>query len=360
MPTSAPASGAVRSARPTIAVDGKTLASLADGLLSMRISETVDGLFHCELSIGNWGPSGGGGGVDFLYFDRKTLDFGKSLEIGFAGEAVFRGRVTGLEADFPEGAPPVITVLAEDRLQDLRMTRRTRTFDNASDADVFKRIAGEHGLSTDIQLDGPTHRVLAQLNQSDLAFMRERARSLDAELWVNDRKLLTRAHGDRNAGSIDLAYGNGLREFVALADLAHQRTAVDVTGWDVAGKSALKERADASLLGAELKGGVSGPSVLSSALGDRREVVVDAVPTTSSEARARAQALLKRRARRFLTGHGIAEPNPGIRVGAYAKLSGLGALFTGEYYIVSTRHVFDGLSGMRTEFRAERPGMGKQ
>lgn len=357
MPASASATGGLRGARPTLTLDGRDMATLAEGLLSMRIEETADGLFHCELAIGNWGPSGQG--VDFLYFDRRTLDFGKTLQIGFDGEAVFRGRITGLEGQFPEGAPPYLTVLAEDRLQDLRMTRRTRTFADSSDKDVFERIAGEHGLTPDVSLSGPKHKVLAQLNQSDLAFMRERARSLDAELWVNGTKLSVRAHGDRNAGTVSLSYGNELHEFVALADLAHQRTGVDVTGWDVAAKRALKEHADDSVLGAELKGGTSGPSVLSKALGARKETVVDAVPTTSTEARARAEAILKRRARRFVTGHGVAEPNARLRAGAYAKLSGLGSLFTGEYYVVSVRHVFHGLHGLRTEFAAERPGLGK-
>ena len=76
-------------------------------------------------------------------------------------------------------------MLAEDRFQDLRMVRRSRTFEDVSDRDVIEQIAGEHGLTTDVDLDGPTYRVLAQVNQSDLAFLRERARAVDAELWLD-------------------------------------------------------------------------------------------------------------------------------------------------------------------------------
>ena len=63
--------------------------------------------------------------------------------------AAFRGeveRALALCADYPDGGPPTITVLAEDRLQDLRMTRRSRSFEKATLADVARRIAGEHGL----------------------------------------------------------------------------------------------------------------------------------------------------------------------------------------------------------------------
>src|SRR5205085_10330470 len=111
------------------------------------------------------------------------------------------------------GGGGLVVVLAEDRLQELRMARRTRTFDNVSDAGVMEQIAGEHGLETDVDVDGPTYDVLAQVNQSDLAFLRERARSIAAELWVEDKKLIARLRPDRASevgDAIDLAYGLNL------------------------------------------------------------------------------------------------------------------------------------------------------
>src|SRR5215831_21174567 len=89
-----------------------------------------------------------------------------------------------MEARFPAKSPPELVVLAEDALQDLRMTRRTRTFVDQSDADVFNKIADDHKMGKSVQLSGGTHKVLAQVNQSDLAFLRERARAIEAELWV--------------------------------------------------------------------------------------------------------------------------------------------------------------------------------
>jgi hypothetical protein len=40
-------------------------------------------------------------------------------------------------------------------------------------------------------------------------------------------------------------------------------------------------------------------------------------------------------------------------------LSGLGPLFSGKYYVAGVRHLFDGATGMRTEFTAERPGLSR-
>lgn len=349
---------ALQPSRPTIMIDGNISPSLTGGQLQMRVREDVHGLYDCELEVGNWGPNGGPS-PSFLFFDRRAIDFGKSLTVNVSVQSVFTGRITGIEARFPAAGAPSLIVLAEDRLQDLRMTRRTRTFANVSDRDAATQIAGDHGLTPSIGIDGPTYAVLAQLNQSDLAFLRERARSIDAELWISDTTLNLQPRSKRVSAPLTLTYGKELRDFRVIADLATQATSVEVTGWDVASKSAIDARADDGLLAGELQGGDSGPSVLGSAFGQRKDLFTSAVPQTTAEAQARAGALLKRRARRFLVGMGTAQTQPGLRVGATVKLVGLGPLFDGSYYVAAVTHMYDGAAGLRTELTVERPGLGK-
>ena len=348
---------ALQPSRPTIAVGGTDSATLTGGLLRLRIRADVHGLSNCEVEFGNWGPKGDAS--DFLFFDRKLLDFGKELKISVGGKALFVGKITALEARFPQGNSPSLVALAEDRFQDLRMTRRTRTFADASDSDVFSQVAGDHGLTPSVGVSGPTHKVLAQVNQSDLAFLRERARALDAELWISDSTLNVQPRSSRGGSPVKLTYGKELREFRVLADLAGQTTSLEVTGWDVAGKQALTEQADGSILSSEVGGKDSGPSILKSAFGDRKDALANSVPQTSDEAHARAEALLKRRARRFLVGHGTAETNAALQVGASVTVAGVGPLFEGDFYLAATEHSFDGAHGLRTELELERPGLGK-
>src|SRR5260370_28473293 len=52
-----------------------------------------------------------------------------------------------IEAEYPQGGGAQVLVLAEDLLQDLRMTRRTRSFEDMSDEDVIRQIAQEHSLT---------------------------------------------------------------------------------------------------------------------------------------------------------------------------------------------------------------------
>lgn len=343
--------------RPTIALDGTDSATLTGGLLRLRVRSDVHGLSSCEAEFGNWGPKGDAS--DFLFFDRSLLEFGKELRIKVGTTPLFVGKITALEARFPQGNSPSLVVLAEDRFQDLRMTRRTRTFAELSDSDVFSQIAGDHGLSPSVGVSGPTHKVLTQVNQSDLAFMRERARALDAELWISDSTLNVQPRASRGTTSIQLTYGKELRELRVVADLAGQTTSFSVTGWDVAGKQAVTEQADDSVVSSELAGGDSGPSILKSAFGDRADALSNAVPLTSAEAHARAEAMLKRRARRFVVGHGTAETRVELQVGAKVTLVGVGKLFEGDFYLAAAEHLFDGAGGLRTEIELERPGLGK-
>jgi uncharacterized protein len=349
---------ALQASRPTIAIDGRDSPSLTGGTLRARVREDVHGLYDCEVEIGNWGPAGGDE-PGFLLFDRKLLDFGKELKLSVGEQPLFAGRITGLEGRYPAGGAPSIVALAEDRFQDLRMTRRTRTFTDVSDQDVASQMARDHGLTPDVRVQGPTHRVLAQLAQSDLAFLRERARALDAELWISGTTLSMRPRADRPAAPVKLTYGKELRDLRVLADLADQATSVEVTGWDVAGKAAIDERADGDAVAGELDGADSGPDVLRKAFGERKDLLASAVPQTGAEARARAVALLKRRARRFLVGTATAETQPALRVGATVELGGLGPLFEGRFYVSAVTHLFDGAGGLRTELTVERPGLGR-
>lgn len=348
-------------ARPVLRLDDREEPALGLALLNLVVREDQDGLYACEVTFGNWGSREGS--VGFTWFDRRTLEFGRSLEIRIgdaeAAATVFRGRIMALEGDYPTGRPPSIRVLAEDRLQDLRMTRRTRTFEDLADRDVFEQIARDHGLTPEIDVDGDAHALLAQLNQSDLAFLRERARAIGAELWVDDRTLKVAARARREGPSLTLTYGQRLRELSVRADLAHQRTRVQVGGWDPGAKEAIDEGADAAAIQPELADGEGGPGVLEQALGARPERLVAPLTLGSTEARLLAESALRQRARRFLTGSGEAEGDGRLRVGAEVALSGLGALFDGAYRIVETVHLFDLEEGLRTRFRVERPWLGR-
>jgi phage protein D len=348
-----PETPSLASARPLIEIQGQEESQLSAALVSLLIVENVQGLYRCELRVANLGEAGRA--VGFLFLDRQKVDFGHGLKVKTVdGTSIFDGRVMAFEADYPEGEQPQITFLAEDRLQDLRMTRRTRNFDEISDSDLFQRIAQDHSLRADVNITGPTHRLLTQVNQSDLAFLRERARLIEAEIWLEGDTLHASSRSERRGDNLQLSYGGTLRQFTVLADLAQQRTAIKVTGWDVGGKQAIEHEADEAAIRSEISSNKSGAALLQEKLGARKDMLAHTVPLTLEEARSYAEGVFRSRARRFVTGRGITEFDAKLRVGNTVELLGLGGMFSGKYALTEVRHTFDMRHGFRTEFAAER------
>ena len=342
---------ALLAARPEVAVAGQVRADLGAGLLALRIESRVEGMARCEATFAAWGDQG------LRWHDRSVLDFGKALHITLGEGVLFDGRISGLEAGFPADGPPTLTALAEDRLQDLRMTRRSRAFEDVSDADVVQRIASEHGLQADINLPGPTYRVLVQADRSDLAFLYDRARACGGEIWVEGTTLRASPRPGRAAAPLRLRLYQGLRSFTVLADLAGQHTALHATGWDERAGDSPRASVDDSVLNGERGSDTTGASILNAAFGSREDRLVEAGPS-GDEVRARAEAAYLRAARRFVTGRGSTDTDARLRVGATVSLEGLGPLFSGQFTVVEVVHLFDGASGLRTEFVVERPGIG--
>lgn len=349
---------AIVSARPAFTVGGQDRPTLASALLRLAVGDGVEGLATCEAEFGNWGV-GPSGQLGHLWFDRAVLDFGKAFVVKLGDATLFDGAITALEARFPPAAPPTLVVRADDKLQTLRMTRRTRSFESVSDADLVQRIAADHGLQADASLSGPTWPLVVQANESDLAFLRRRLLAADADLVLADGKLVARARSARRQPTPSLAHGGRLHRFEVAADLAHQRTAVTCAGWDVANKQAVAVEATSSAVASEAGSGDSGPALLQQAFGERKDTVAHRVPFDDAGARSEAESHLRLLARRFVRGRGEADADAELRPGGAVDLAGLGPLFNGRYGITDVLHRFDAAHGLRTEFGVERAWLGR-
>ena len=336
-----------------LAIDGRDNPSLSQNIVAATVEESIEGLYRCEIELVNFSAG------QYLYFDGSTFDFGSeirfSVGIGTQEGRLFQGYITALEATYIDGGGTRLTILAEDKLQDLRMARRSRTFEDLTDEDVMQQIAQEHSLQTSFAgLNGPTYPILAQTNLSDLAFLRQCARRLNAEIWLDGSTLHVANRPTRATERVTLAFGANLQSFQVRADLAHQCTEFSVSGWDVAAKRAIHETAAESTISNELNGGRSGSAILQDAFGERKQSLVHTIPLSTAEATAIAAARYREKARQFVTGSGVADGDPRIRVGTILDLSQLGTLFDGEYYVISTCHTVTIEQGYQTAFAVER------
>jgi uncharacterized protein len=353
----------IGSPSPSVRVDGRDSPAIAASLISLAVEETVDGLARCELALSNWGERNGQAG--YLWFDRDELDLGSLLTVTLGADPrrgeVFSGTVTGLQASFEAAAAPRVVVVAHDRLLRLQLTRRSRTFEHATDAEAIASVAADHGLTVELELqaDGPTHRQIAQANASDLAFIRTRARYLDADVRLRGSKLEVTARTARPALETGWTLGTDLLDVEVTADLASQRTAVYVSGHDRQTRSPIDAQAGATAIAGELAGEQqSGPDAVAEVFGQHAERLVHLAPDDADIAQVLADERLRSTARRFVTATAVIEGDARARAGVRGTFEGLGPLFSGSYGIVGVRHTFDGGAGFRSTLHLERAGLG--
>jgi len=345
---------------PVFQVDGTVKGELARDLLRLEVEETTAGLKTLSARLLGHGPRQGAEQEVQLYLDSAILDFGRKLKValGPAGgqRTVFEGFISALESCFREEEKPEVVVFAEDRLMRLRMTRRMKSYENVTDADIVQAIAVAHGMQAETDADGPTYDVVQQWNLSDLAFLRERARLIQAEIWFQDDKIYFMSRNKRTATELTLVRGNELIAVEARADLAHQRTKVKFSGYDASQRDRIDEEASSDAIDAEIAAGLTGPAVLEKAFGERVSYRVREAPLVDGEARAWARAEMLRRTRAFVTVVGVTRGSPDMVVGSKLTLQRVGHPFDGGgYYVTRVLHTYDLTHGHRTRFVAERP-----
>jgi len=346
---------AIYRARPTLRFAGEPDPRASELVQSMLMSESEGGLRALELGFSNW-ASRRDGGAELAFGSESRVRLGAEIEV-YGGEVdrpteLFRGHITGIEARHERGRPPELLVLAEDALLGARMMRRSRVFRDQSPADVARAIAASLSLEPVVAgLDAPV-QTWAQLDETDLAFLRHMLARLDADVQVVGKELHVSPRSEVRRSELTLSAEEDLRSIDVCADLAEQVTSLSVRGWDVAQGQAVKaELRQGANLGPGR--GRNGAEVLQASLGDRPENVGHLAVRSQEEAQALAEAAFDRRARRFVRATGVTEGNPNLRVGVHLRLTGLGARFDNDYYVASTRHRFDLSEGYRTEFTAE-------
>jgi len=342
-------------ARPTLRFRGEVDERASELVREMSMSESEGGMRSLVLELSNW-ASTRGGGAELAFEASDNLRLGGEIEV-YGGEvdrplALFQGRITALEGVHERGRAPRLRVLAEDALMGARMVRRSRVFRDQSPADTVRSVAGELGLNPVISgLEAPV-RSRAQVDETDLAFLRRILVRLDADLQIVGEELHASPRDEVRRAELTLDVQQDLRTLEVSADLAHQVTSLSVRGWDATqGRAVLAERSSGTHLGPGR--GQAGAQVLAEAMAERPENLGHLTVETQEEADALAEAAFDRRARRFVQARGVTEGNPELRVGVHLTLGGIGRHFANDYYVVATRHLYDPEAGYQTEFTAE-------
>ena len=102
---------AVYRARPTLRLAGEADERASELLVEMCIAESEGGMSTAELRFSNW-ASTTDGGAEAAFEDGSRLALGTAISVHAGDETqpreLFRGVVSGLEAEFVQGGAPEI------------------------------------------------------------------------------------------------------------------------------------------------------------------------------------------------------------------------------------------------------------
>jgi phage protein D len=333
---------------------------------SILVTHEPDSLDHFTLSVANEFPA-----LPFTHgSDAGLFREGNAvtIKLGYvdALEQLFDGEVTRVTARFSDDAMPSVTIEGHSRLHRLRTATSTRTFQQATDGDIVRRIAQDNGLRAKVDPTPTTHPYVIQVNQSDFHFLLERARRLRFELLVDGKTLIFRRPADGKPKACTLVWGDtqrvsaasrtfALTQLQVTLDATQPVGAMTVHGMHPTKREAIVGRGAG---GDEVdRNGATGASVAGKAFGRREAAVVDLPVASQAEADEIAKALFNERTLRLVSGSGACVGTPAVRAGAVVELGGIGPRFSGAYLVTQSTHEL-GPGGYRTRFSVRRGATG--
>jgi uncharacterized protein len=355
----------------------------------------IDGF---EITVNNWDAEtrafkyvGAETAADLKGSTRYRLfePCNKQVEVrmGYLGDltVMLKGTFTTMEPNFPQSGPPTLAVRGLNVLHQLRRKQYSTTWGDKRDSDIAKDIA------TRIDKDlGTNHKrfpipivindkargledelpYVAQKSQYDIDFLLTRAKRLGYVVYVRE--------GDPNAKNPDersthlyfgpsdgrvpgqrqvmfrLRWGVSLVDFKPTLTTANQVKSVTVNGWDRAKKQAITVKA--TLDDKELNINQDMHELLN-ACDPREEIVVDKPVHSAKDAKILAQAILKDRQKEMVKASVTCVGLPDLRAGSRVRIEGLGARFSGTYFVTDSTHTVND-SGYLTRFNARREDTG--
>ena len=295
------------------------------------------------------------------------------LSLGYADalEHMFKGDITGVEASFPSGGVPTMTLVAHDFMHRMTQGSKARGFGPLPDAVIAMILAAENRLIPAIDpAITATSTAIAALNQyfggagrkqrgqSDLDFLKEIAAQYDADFWIEDDTLyLSRFFPKEYTPRLTLRWGESLLDFSPKVSTVGkvESAAMKFTLREIPLSFLVSVSYDfeREVFGIKVE---PGKGAGSSSKAKATDTTVDQPVSTPVDLINSALVIvreLRTRLNQRLTGTGTAIGDPRIRAGAIVRLEGLGPDFSGDYRVSGATHAID-TEGYRTSFEVRK------
>lgn len=334
-----------------VLIDGQKLTEATMGrIMTARVSYSLDKSDMFKITFND---------ADFTLQNSKKFEAGKEItvKLGYSQkfEKMIEGEIVRLDFSYETHAPISMTIVGFDKMFRLNRTKNSRSFIKMTDSQIAKQIASEMGLQSDVESTSQKFDYVFQNNQSNLNFLKQRAKRIDYEVEVEESKLVfKKARHEGRDKSVDLVWDRTLIEFHPKIDATKIVDEIVVTGWNPKTKKLIKGKASAGDEKKSIKGD-SGSSALKGKFksSNSKNFKVDSPIVSQEEAETIAKARLNQMNMEYITGYGVAIGEPKIQAGKLISITDVGDMLNGEYYITACEHIFSA-RGYRTYFDVKR------
>lgn len=339
-----------------VSANGSPLSeALRETLRVIEVKQSIRLIDMAVLTFDN--PDGVVGDADeFAKGNEIEIQVGYMGEIGWA----FKGDIVSLEPIFPMGGTPTVVVRAYDRMHRYRRGKKSRTFLNQKVSDVISTLAGEDGLSADVEATDTQLDYLLQNNQTNIDYIQELARRAGFTVSASDdgSKLSVKKPPTDQGKGFTYTYGkdSAFKSFYVRKSLSNVPTEVSTRYWDMKKKESVTETVK------DLHGSLGGDAVTKEAedaFGKASTQISVRPNMAPAEASAMAASVLNEAALGAVRGRGTATGEPQIQPGLVLELLGLGGTWSGTYFVTGATHLLHRLGGYTTQFEVRRTGTGE-
>lgn len=289
------------------------------------------------------------------WVDDTAVAIGKPVEITFEAQerdesaegsprVLFKGEVVSLEPIFKPSGQVSLLIRCYDQTHRLHMGKRTRTFLDKSDGDIAKDVAGDAGLSPDVDPTAPVIPYVLQHNQTNMEFLLERAQRIGYWVYASQGKLHFKKPGATFPAGTKLEYGQELMEFRPRVSAVGQPGKSIVTGWDIKTKKAVEAKVSAGTAVKLAKTGLTtAPFALAKnafKVSDAEVHIVHRPVVDAKDAGAIATGALEGIASEAWHAEGECFGETRLQAGTWVEITGCGSRFSGKYLVTSATHVY--------------------
>jgi uncharacterized protein len=302
--------------------------------------------------------------------DAALFREGSSVKIalGYVDDLqdMIEGEITKISPSFPSDGVPTVAIEGNTLMHRLQGNHNTRTFQGVSDKQIVEKIAQEANLQADAEDPQVQYEYVMQPNQTDLDFLRERARKLHFEILVQDKKLIFRRSQESQSKSYTLIWAHTQRAiamgsntlplstFSLQMDASKPATSVETRSYNPAAKQAFVSKAGPSEQTSAMAGKNKGGDVTNAAFKrERKQVHVTTPFGSQSECDEHAKAAYNNQAMGLVSGTAETIGVPDLRGGQLITLLGVGLRFEGDYLIDEANHHI-GSDGYKTSLTVKR------